>query len=180
MKTISDNYKGLLEHHHYHAQRPFGVAGGKWFVLITNLLKSFDCKTVLDYGAGKGVLSAKLRQTNFDVTEYDPAVKGKEQKPEEGKIFDFVTSTDVLEHIEPDYIDAVLDEMERYTGKAGFFVICLGPARKHWLKDGRNAHLIVKPRKWWFEKLQARWNVRELYGRGWKDREMCVLVTKKQ
>jgi cyclopropane fatty-acyl-phospholipid synthase-like methyltransferase len=156
------------------------MAGGKWATTVANLMKAMGCKTALDYGAGKGVLASKLRTARLDIREYDPAVEGKDVKPSDTDRFDFIISTDVLEHIEPEYIDAVLDEMEKYMKVAGFFVICLGPARKHWLKDGRNAHLLVRDRKWWNERLSKRWDVKELEGRGWKQREMVVLVTKKK
>ena len=74
--------------------------------------------------------------------------------------------TDVLEHIEPDRLDEVLDDLKRVTRKMGFFVVATRAADKT-LPDGRNAHLIQQERDWWLPKLAARfdvWQVRELPG----------------
>ena len=74
--------------------------------------------------------------------------------PEYGdpKEAELVCCIDVLEHVEPLYIDAVLIDLKKITIEHGFFTIHTGPARKT-LPDGRNAHLIQKPTSWWLPKL---------------------------
>jgi len=67
----------------------------------------------------------------------------------------------VLEHIEPDFIDAVLLDLRSITQKVGFFSIATGAARKV-LKDGRNAHLIQKPSSWWLPKLCEHFEIMQL------------------
>ena len=170
IETISNEYKRLCMKHHSKKEN-WGASGGKWADDIAGIARRNGVQTILDYGSGKGLLSEQLRNKGFQVTEYDPAIKGIERKPEQ--TFDLVVCTDVLEHIEPDYLDVVLQELHTYA-PLGYFVICLGPARKHWLSDGRNAHLIVKSRNWWAEKLKRYWSFKELGGRGWKKREMVV------
>jgi hypothetical protein len=70
----------------------------------------------------------------------------------------FVACIDVLEHIEPDLIDNVLDDLKRVTAGVGFFSVGTGPARKV-LADGRNAHLIQKPAAWWLPKFMDRFEL---------------------
>jgi hypothetical protein len=67
----------------------------------------------------------------------------------------------VLEHIEPDYLDAVLNDLQRITARIGFFTIATGPAIKT-LADGRNAHLIQKPPSWWLPRLCQRFEIVQL------------------
>lgn len=76
---------------------------------------------------------------------------------------------DVLEHIEPDCLDAVLDDMRRCTLNGIFLTIHCFPAGKT-LPDGRNAHLIQQPTHWWLPKLCERWEPRMLtwMGRGFQ------------
>ena len=59
---------------------------------------------------------------------------------------------DVLEHVEPFYVEAVLIDLRKITNGHGFFTIHTGPAVKT-LADGRNAHLIQNPASWWLPKL---------------------------
>jgi hypothetical protein len=47
---------------------------------------------------------------------------------------------------------AQIAELAKITQNFGFFSIHMGPAGKI-LSDGRNAHLIQKPRSWWLSKL---------------------------
>jgi len=69
-----------------------------------------------------------------------------------------VTCIDVLEHIEPELLENVLDDLQRVVDKYGLFTIHTGPAQKI-LPDGRNAHLIQQPLAWWSEKLIKRFTI---------------------
>jgi hypothetical protein len=65
---------------------------------------------------------------------------------------DIVCCIDVIEHIEMEYLDAVLLDLKEITREVGFFSVHTGPAVKS-LPDGRNAHLIQQPSSWWFPNL---------------------------
>jgi hypothetical protein len=67
---------------------------------------------------------------------------------------------DVLEHIEPEYLDGVLTDLKRVTKKVGFFTIATREANKK-LEDGRNTHLIVENKDWWKEKLLKYFDIPE-------------------
>jgi hypothetical protein len=69
-----------------------------------------------------------------------------------------VACIDVLEHIEPDLIDNVLDDLQRLTQEIGFYSISTEPAEKT-LPDGRNAHLILQSPHWWLNKIMDRFEL---------------------
>ena len=119
-----------------------------------------NIRSLSDYGAGKQNLMKTLNQQfgiKLDYRPYDPAF------PEYGepRPADLVCCIDVLEHIEPDLLDNVLDELQSITPRLGFFSIHTGPAIKV-LSDGRNAHLIQKPSSWWLPRLCQRFEVQAL------------------
>jgi len=69
-----------------------------------------------------------------------------------------VACIDVLEHIEPDCLTDVLDDLQRLVLKYGLFTVHTKPAVKI-LPDGRNAHLIQEPMTWWQDKFDKRFKI---------------------
>jgi hypothetical protein len=124
----------------------YGVGGGKHADTVLRLAQNLKSTSVLDYGCGKGYLAKSIP---FPIWEYDPAVSGKNESPRPA---DLMVCTDVLEHIEPDRILFVLDDIRRCTRQLGFFVIHTGPSLKL-LADGRNAHILQRDAKWWAKML---------------------------
>lgn len=145
-ELISDEYKKLNAQLHTD-NLAYGVGGGKHAKTVIKLCNSLNSTSVLDYGCGKGYLAKELP---FPIWEYDPAIPGKDQPP---RAADLVVCADVLEHIEPEKIEYVLDDLRRCTKKVGYFVIHTGPSSKS-LSDGRNSHLIQQPEAWWRKKLE--------------------------
>ncbi len=119
------------------------------------MTRAFGSRDILDYGCGQRTLE---RDLGFAIRNYDPCISGLDAAPDPA---DLVVCTDVLEHIEPECLDEVLDDLQRLTRNAGFFVIATRPAEKT-LPDGRNAHLIQEPLGWWMPKLTARFEVTQL------------------
>lgn len=149
MRLISDEY--LLQQREMHS-RPRGYGGGgyKWAVQVASLAGRIGAHTILDYGCGQGTLAPLLRG-DFTVREYDPAIPSKCETP---KAADIVVCTDVLEHVEPEHLNAVLENIRYLTLKAALLVIACRPANKL-LADGRNAHLIIEPSAWWIKRINA-------------------------
>lgn len=149
---ISTGYQELQRELHTRPEG-YGGKGHKWAPPVLDLLRRYDCWSVLDYGCGEGALVRRLKGLSecrgVRLSEYDPAMPGKDRRPD---FADLVVVTDVLEHIEPDRLDAVLAHIRGLTRKVGFLVIATGPANKV-MADGRNAHLIQEPRPWWAEQL---------------------------
>ena len=127
---------------------------------MKELVALYEVRSLSDYGAGKQNLLHGLNNlgvTALDYFPYDPAF------PEYGaaKPADLVCCIDVLEHIEPMFLDAVLDDLRAITVKRGFYSVHCNPARKH-LPDGRNAHLIQQPTSWWLPRLCQHFEIRRL------------------
>lgn len=151
--TISPDYQAMQAEMH-RIKPQYGTQGREWFGKIAELCLLIQARSVLDFGCGKGLLANRLEDFGaFDVRRYDPGIPEWAAAPVPA---DLVVCTDVMEHIEPDYLDATLDELQRLSRIAVFMNICTVPAKKH-LPDGRNAHLIVEPLDWWRPKLDARW-----------------------
>ena len=125
----------------------YGVGGNQEAEMVLKLMAQCPTlKSVLDYGCGKGYLGKTLA---FPIWEYDPAIPNKDESPRPA---DLVVCADVLEHIEPEKLQVVLDDLRRCVKQVGYFVIHTGPAQKHYA-DGRNTHLIQKDAAWWEAKL---------------------------
>jgi trans-aconitate methyltransferase len=150
-KTISEEYVQQLSQLH-DEKASFGDAKG--LKAIEKWIKEFKPQSIIDYGCGKGgvVLALKENYSSIDTIGYDPGMVDFNVKPT--KKFDMLISTDVLEHIEPVFLDAVLKEMNQYFTKNAFLIIATSPAKK-FLPDGRNAHLIVETPGWWKHKLET-------------------------
>ena len=169
--TISAEYRQqnrLL--HQTNAQ--YGVSALKYLDIIKDLYFKTECKSLLDYGCGKGLLAKNLE---FPIWEYDPAIEGKDKSP---KPADLVVCIDVLEHIEPDYLDLTLQDIARCILKIGYFTVNTKEAKKT-LPDGRNTHLIIKDKKWWREKLSQYF---EVPGNGLMEKgaELHIIVAPKK
>lgn len=135
-----------------HKRGNYGIKGHIYADAIAMVCASVGTTDLLDYGCGQGTLKKALP---FPIREYDPCIAGVDKPPEPA---DVVACTDVLEHIEPECLDAVLDDLRRVTRMAGFFAIDTRPAKKV-LPDGRNAHLIQQGADWWFPRLYERFSV---------------------
>ncbi len=177
---ISEEYRSLNTT--LHATKPnYGTSGATWAPLVNQLAREVEAKTILDYGSGKGLLKQALevgRWTHrmlhpdlpFEILEYDPAIPGKETKP---KRADVVVCGDVLEHIEPECLDDVLDDIRDIARKRVLLVVATRTSNRT-LPDGRNTHLIVEEPRWWLPKIIARWDLLE-FKNGDKDGKfMCI------
>lgn len=151
---ISEQYRSLQQALHLNPN--YGVASLGFATAVRALADRVGAQSISDYGAGKQNLRHALERMGVDIEyrPYDPAF------PEYGEALpaDLVCCIDVLEHIEPIYLDAVLDDLQRITLRFGFFTIHTGPAAKV-LADGRNAHLIQQPLSWWKPKLSGRFQL---------------------
>jgi len=151
---ISPEYRALNKKLH-EGNPVYGIGGGLLAPVVIEMVKKAGSKSVLDYGCGKGFLAKALP---FPIWEYDPCIPGKDAPPRPA---DLVCCFDVLEHIEPDKLDVVLNDLRRCVKSVGYFTIAMGPAKKT-LPDGRNTHLIQKPMEWWREQLSRFFNVAQM------------------
>lgn len=149
----SPEYKALQEQ--FHRECPdYGVSGHRYADQILGLANSLKTKDILDWGSGKGTLQKALP---FPIQQYDPFIPEHSARPVPA---DIVVSSDVLEHIEPEHLDAVLQDLYALTKKVLFLQVATRSAKKI-LPDGRNAHLIQQPANRWLLKLLPAFNIRQ-------------------
>ena len=174
---ITETYRQLNVEMHADTERMYGVGGHNWGQQVFDLARQCGATSILDYGCGKGTLKDALdsvvvppEERNVDgtaffvVDEYDPAIPGKQTKPIHA---DLVVCCDVLEHVEPECLYSVLDDIRNISRIAVLLVVATRPAKKV-LSDGRNAHLINEAPEWWLPKLISRWKPQHFLDLGGK------------
>lgn len=175
-KTISEGY--LDQQRELHENPSYGVASLHFSPIIAAFIRQVGCRTVSDYGAGKRRLLEGLGAQGINLEAYypyDPAF------PEYGlpRSADLVCCIDVLEHAEPEFVDAILFDLASIVTHFGFFSVHMGPAKKV-LPDGRNAHLIQKPTSWWLKKLCDHFEVGQLHRHDLMGDGFWVIVTPRE
>jgi hypothetical protein len=153
-RLISPSYRD--QQTELHKNPDYGVASTHFAPVVSRIINDYKVQELLDYGAGKGRLAESL-DVDHDITvqQYDPAIPEFSAEALESEM---VACIDVLEHIEPELLDNVLDDLKRVTRSIGLFTVATEEAMKT-LNDGRNAHLIVEPASWWLPKIMERWDL---------------------
>jgi SAM-dependent methyltransferase len=147
--TVSEEYQAQLRG--LHATPGWGSSAGIP-EMAQRCIAQFAPASVLDFGCGKGNVTRSLRARypGIAVSGYDP-MDPATSLPEE---VDMVFSKDVLEHVEPERLEAVLSDLWRRTRKVQYHLIACHKAI-HYLPDGRNAHLIIETADWWQRLFRA-------------------------
>lgn len=129
----------------------FGAGGAGQYDArkVMELCRQYQCTSVLDYGCGKGWLGAQMPRS-VDLRLYDPAMPEFAEEPLPA---DLVLCCDVMEHVEPERVDAVIDHLWTLTRKTIFVSIALELAAKT-LPDGRNAHICLQGPLDWFKAFE--------------------------
>lgn len=157
-RLISDEYRRQQEE--MHEMYEYGTASRVYAPLVARVINTYHIDKMLDYGAGRGnllktLMEGQMLQRKLMVQHYEPAVPKWANEPEPCEM---VACIDVLEHIEPDLLENVLDDLQRVTQRVGAFSVSTEPAKKT-LPDGRNAHLIQEGPEWWLPKIMERWDL---------------------
>lgn len=149
-QLITKDY--VEEQYLLHQDPGYGAGSHRYGHLLIDMMRIENCETILDYGAGKGTLAAVMRSiANIQVAEYDPGVPEKATRPQPA---DLVTCIDVMEHIEPNCLDAVMKDLVSLTGKILFVDVATKFDKHRWLRDGRNSHQIVNDGIWWQQQFE--------------------------
>jgi hypothetical protein len=157
MTLISPAYRKL--NRQLHDTGNFGGSGYRWVDDVRSRITGRNKRitSLLDYGCGQGTFWIEFEKKYPNISqgirywEYDPCYPGKTDFPK-GRLFDLVVCTDVLEHVEPEFLDNVIITIFKLARRCLFFNIAMLPANKK-LPDGRNAHLIVEGKDWWIKKI---------------------------
>lgn len=152
---ISEGYQA--QQRQLHADRDdYGTASLTYAPIVSTFCNKLAITHLLDYGCGKGRLFGALKVDHkMTLQAYDPGMEEYAERPIPSQM---VTCLDVLEHIEPDSLDEVLDDLQALTLEVGVFSVNTAPAMKV-LSDGRNAHLIQQPMEWWLPKFWSRFDL---------------------
>jgi len=120
--------------------------------IIPPFIQKYSIKEILDYGCGKGTLRAALVQMRapIKVVNYDPCMPEFSVRPE--GTFQSVLCNDVLEHVEPEFLDNVLQDILNYGKDYYYLSIGLTESKKK-LANGQQNHLIVENSEWWKMRL---------------------------
>jgi len=125
---------------------------------------------ILDVGCGDGSTAIRLRQAGFICSGIDITLDGLRkynegyiqddffegtawELPFEDNSFDIVVSTDLLEHIPPDFIIEAIDESIRVAKKEVYHCIASYNERPY---CGHEVHLTVHPWDWWEDVFKRR------------------------
>ncbi len=151
----------------YHSQHQPGRKSGysgRSILRQLRALRSFSemigAKSALDYGCGRGEqytwTDVKVGRKNVgtvreylglsSVALYDPAVPQHAKKPD--RRFDLVLCTDVLEHVHENDIAYILQDIASLATK-GIYLSIANYKAGTILPNGENAHITIKPLKWW-------------------------------
>lgn len=153
-KLYTDYYREQGEK--LHEDRPsFGRGPRLRLHRIMEFVHHEKVTEMIDYGCGKAMLETFLR---CKVYNYDPMMPRYSADPEPR---DYLVSVDVLEHIEPEYLENVLRHISsKFKKKALLYISwAVGSA---YLPDGRDAHLILEDELWWFAKLREVFHVEQV------------------
>lgn len=155
--TTSPEYQRLLRELH---DREVSFGGGSHVLTVAQVIRTLNIRSISDYGAGKMLLEKVLKKEfdlQFSYYPYDPAF------PEYGPPVpaDLVCCIEVLEHVEPNLIEVVLEQLADITVKWGFFTVHCSNSSK-FLADGRNAHILQRPISWWLTKLSDHFDIQWL------------------
>jgi hypothetical protein len=123
---------------------------------IKEMLKQFQCKSLIDYGCGHGTQYNPPHNLHqywglTEIYRYDPGVRIFNNKPI--GLWDAVINTDVLEHIPEEFVRDVIKEIYSYATKFEYFQIATSPA-KAILPNGENAHCTLKSHQEWVDIIQ--------------------------
>ena len=146
---ITQSYIDQLKQMHNQPEKKLGFGTqppGK----LVEILKNSQSLSVLDFGCGKGEILSQVQKLfpKKQIMGYDPGVEVFSHYP---LGIDFIYSVDVLEHVEPEFIDEVLRKLVN-EGEHQYHLIACCPAKKN-LPDGRNCHLIIEQPNWWIKKF---------------------------
>lgn len=166
-----EKYEKAWSHNEYRRMSP-GLVALESLPLI-DMFRKYEVRTILDAGCGSGKLMQRLMTDygnefevhGFDISEncLDPFFDGIRDKvltigclwnPDDFQtVYDGVVCTDVMEHIPPQHVAAVLSNLRKSSRKFAYLSISVqsdlfGPRFL-----GEPLHLTVRRSNWWFAQL---------------------------
>lgn len=127
-------------------------------------------ETIVDLGCGTGRAAAALSRLGLEITGLDiaancldvpyrsmPFIQACLWEPDWAEYtWQWFYCTDVMEHIPPEHVDTVLDNIYTATIKGGFFQIAMFK-ESYGKLIGDNLHLTIQSGAFWHKKLADLW-----------------------
>lgn len=150
MEFMSIGHRDLLLRRHAFG---WGNRGAMYIPKILPFIRELGCTKLLDYGCGQNKIKEQLATMapDLEVASYDPAVPEYAALPQPTQ---FVVSTDVLTHVEEQYVPNVLKHICSLVQVGACLTIGIAPSRRALPEDLR-VHVTVRPTSWWMPKIEA-------------------------
>lgn len=158
------------ERRKYVALMPTGYASTNHGRFAYRLVQGWKPRFVVDFGCGRNLFIHHLRRLGIDGLGIDFAfpeadiVAPMHRVPVSAGIADVVTSFDALEHLLPEEVDEVLDEMRRIAVPGGRFIFSICTRESKTRVNGEGLHPTVRPLKWWLDRIGRVGTVRQGLG----------------
>lgn len=123
------------------------------------LVQRLKPRFVVDFGCGRNDFIRALRRLGIDGLGIDFAFPEADIPRAMHKtglldgVADVVTSFDALEHLLPEDVDAVLEEMRRVARSRAHFVFSICTRLSRTTVAGEGLHPTVQPLAWWLERI---------------------------
>ena len=141
---ISEEYKSELFKKHT-TDPEYGGEFQNWIPQISSLINHTHVDEVLDYGSGSGGMGRNLAlDRKVAVHLYDPGIPELDEIPEPRQM---VACVNVMEEVEDEFIEGVLDDLERCTIYLLFISI----------KETES-----KPMEYWLPKIMQRFAIQSV------------------
>jgi hypothetical protein len=157
-----DKYEAIWQLDEYRKVSP----GLRYVDEALEALKMEPGASIADFGCGTGRCAKWFAERGFVATGVDIAGNCLEESvtfvqaalwdADALPPVDYGFTTDVMEHIPPDQVDATLAAIHRACAKGCYFNIDTIPD-SFGVFIGRTLHMTVKPAEWWEAKLRALW-----------------------
>ena len=145
---ITDTYRKVRELQYLDPQNDVEVA--MHAPMVSEIINRLKVSELLGYWCGRAQLFQKLRVGHdLKLQCYDPAIPGFAG---EAIPMQMVVCVDVLQDVEPECLDAVLDDLKRVTEVVGYFSI----------RQDEDTPLISKDKAWWLDRIMTRWDLHTL------------------
>jgi len=115
---------------------------------------------VLDFGCGGNQFVRELRRRGVRGAGIDFAMAGADivapmhEVPLPGAIADVITSFDALEHLLPEDVRPVLEEMRRLSKPGSHFCFSISYHPSGITVEGENLHMTVRSKSWWESEIE--------------------------
>ena len=116
-------------------------------------------RLVMDFGCGRNDFIEHLRRLGLDGLGIDFAFPEADiAKPMHAtglldSVADVVTSFDAFEHLLPQDVNPVLDEMRRIARPGAWFCFSIATRPSRITVQGENLHPTVRPMRWWLARI---------------------------